>query len=79
MNKDKIRSVTAFILIVILGISLFTFTTRFIRKTNKETKEIQKKNNRSSKRNRWSISNKPTKTRNTKIRGNCFCEKLYFN
>jgi len=43
MGKDNIRSGAIFILIVILGISLLTLTTRFIRKTNKETKEIEKR------------------------------------
>ena len=43
MNKKDIKSVAIFIFIVIIGISLLTFISRFIRKTNRETREIQRR------------------------------------
>ena len=49
MNKDKIRIGIGFTLFVVLVISLLTFTGRLIRKTNRETKEIQKRISESQK------------------------------
>ena len=49
MDKDNIRTGIGFILFVVLIISLFNFTARFIRKINKKTKGIEQRISESKK------------------------------
>lgn len=45
MDKDNIKTWYGFALIVVLVVGLFTFTSHLIRKTQRETKEIERRVN----------------------------------